>query len=41
VVVTVAVAVAGVISVGHDDEDVYGDYPVNDHDHHPPVSHRR
>jgi len=43
VLVTVVVVVAGVISVGHDDEDVYDDEDVpeddhgNDHDHHPPV----
>jgi len=35
--VVVTVVVAGVISVGHADEDVYGDDRGNDHDHHPPV----
>ena len=35
--VAVVVVVAGVISVGHDDEDVYGDDQVNDHDRQLPV----
>jgi|GEM_PF-4730674 len=38
VTVAVVVVVAGVISVGHDDdEDVHGGNHVNDHDHHPTV----